>query len=225
MEKKMFAIKVPASDKDAMDLVSRETKRTLANIYFVPLERFIHESLGALILGRLDEIRGNERKDEVVRFLLNGAENSTKVPPTIIKDFIELMTVEGGGRKFKMLFSDLNFSDKGFLLHDVNLHELARHLGREYLERGGSLNTIDLELAYELFFERMLSFYYSLIAEGSLDVLHTAWNDNYPKISMFKDSLLREYRAKYGKSFVEIFEVEPEYDARKKLKRQQMEGY
>jgi hypothetical protein len=220
----MFAIKVPAKEKDAMDLVARETKRTLANIYFKPLERYIHESLGAVILGKLDEIRGNNRKEEVIRFLLNGSSNTAKIAPTIIKDFIQLMTVEGGGRKFKMLFSDLNFSDKSFLLHEIDLHELARNLGEEYLERGGPVTTIDFELAYELFFERMLSIYYSLTAEGSLDTLHAAWNDNYPKISMFKNSLLRDYRAKYGKSFVEIFEVEPEYQARKKAKKQKMES-
>jgi hypothetical protein len=220
----MFAIKVPAKEKDAMDLVARETKRTLANIYFTPLERYIHESLGAVILGKLDEIRGNNRKEEVIRFLLNGGSNTAKIAPTIIKDFIQLMTVEGGGRKFKMLFSDLNFSDKSFLLHEIDLHELARNLGEEYLERGGPVTVIDFELAYELFFERMLSIYYSLTAEGSLDTLHTAWNDNYPKISMFKNSLLRDYKAKYGKSFVEIFEVEPEYEARKKAKKQKMES-
>lgn len=214
----MFAIKVPADEKDAMDLVARETKRTLANIYFSPLERFIHASLGAVILGKMDEIRGNERNEDVVRFLLNSPDSTTKIAPLVIKDFIQSMTVEGGGRKFKMLFSDLNFTDKSFLLHEINLHELARHLGKEYLERGGSLNSIDLELAYELFFERMLSVYYSLTAEGSLEALHSAWNDNYPKINMFKNSLLREYKARYGKSFVEIFEVEPEYEARKKLK-------
>jgi hypothetical protein len=56
----------------------------------------------------------------------------------------------------------------------------------------------------------MLSYYYSLTAEGSLDTLRTAWNDNYPKVTMFRDSILREYKAKYGKSFVEIFEVEPD---------------
>jgi hypothetical protein len=221
----MFAIKVPAKEKDAMDLVARETKRTLANIYFTPLERYIQESLGAVILGKLDEVRGNKRNNEIVRYLLNNSNGSSKVAPTIIKDFIELMTVEGGGRKFKMLFSDLNFSDKSFLLHDIDLHDLAWHLGSEYLERGGPLASIDLELAYELFFERMLSFYYSLTAEGSLDVLHAAWNDNYPRITMFKDALLREYTAKYGKSFVEIFEVEPEYEAKKKLKRQKVEGF
>lgn len=220
----MFAIKVPAKEKDAMDLVARETKRTLANIYFTPLERYIHESLGAVILGKLDEIRGNNRKEEVIRFLLNGSSNTAKIAPTIIKDFIQLMTVEGGGRKFKMLFSDLNFSDKSFLLHEIDLHELARNLGQEYLERGGPVTAIDFELAYELFFERMLSIYYSLTAEGSLDTLHAAWNDNYPKISMFKNSLLRDYRAKYGKSFVEIFEVEPEYQARKKAKKQRLES-
>jgi hypothetical protein len=220
----MFAIKVPAKEKDAMDLVARETKRTLANIYFTPLERYIHESLGAVILGRLDEVRGNNRKEGVIRFILNGSNNSGKVAPLIIKDFIQLMTVEGGGRKFKMLFSDLNFSDKSFLLHEIDLHDLARNLGAEYLERGGPVNTIDLELAYELFFERMLSIYYGITAEGSLDTLHSAWNDNYPKISMFKNSLLRDYKAKYGKSFVEIFEVEPEYEARKKARKQRMEG-
>ena len=224
MEKKMFAIKVPAKEKDAMDLVSRETKRTLANIYFTPLERYIQVSLGAVILGKLDEIRGNTRTEEVIRFLLNGSNGSGKVAPTIIKDFIQLMTVEGGGRKFKMLFSDLNFSDKSFLLHEIDLHDLAQKLGQEYLERGGPLTAIDYELAYELFFERMLSFYYSLTAEGSLDTLHSAWNDNYPKISMFKNSLMRDYKAKYGKSFVEIFEVEPEYEARKKARKQRIEG-
>jgi hypothetical protein len=30
---------------------------------------------------------------------------------------------------------------------------------------------------------------------------------------MLKNSLLREYRAKYGDKLVEIFEVEPEYAA------------
>jgi hypothetical protein len=65
----------------------------------------------------------------------------------------------------------------------------------------------------------MLSMYYRLTAEGSLDTLHTTWNDNYPKINMFKNSLLREYKAKYGKSFVEIFEVEPEYGAKKGKKK------
>ncbi|MEE9152302.1 MAG: hypothetical protein V3U20_10800 [Thermoplasmata archaeon] len=218
----MFAIKVPAKEKDAMDLVARETKRTLANIYLEPLQRSIHESLGAVILGKMDEVRGNKRNEDVIRFLLNGSNSTAKVAPMIIKDFIQSMTVEGGGRKFKMLFSDLNFTDKSFLLHEINLHELARHLGREYLERGGGLNVIDLELAYELFFERMLSIYYSLTAEGSMEVLHSAWDDNYPKITMFKDSILREYKAKYGRSFVEIFEVEPEYEAKKKPKKQKI---
>ncbi len=218
----MFAIKVPAKEKDAMDLVARETKRTLANIYLEPLQRSIHESLGAVILGKMDEVRGNKRNEDVIRFLLNGSNSTAKIAPMIIKDFIQSMTVEGGGRKFKMLFSDLNFTDKSFLLHEINLHELARHLGREYLERGGGLNVIDLELAYELFFERMLSIYYSLTAEGSMEVLHSAWDDNYPKITMFKDSILREYKAKYGRSFVEIFEVEPEYEAKKKPKKQKI---
>ncbi len=209
MEKKMFAIKVPAKEKEAMDLVARETKRTLANIYYEPLERFIHESLGAVILGKLDEIRGNVRSVEIVRLLLNNR-SGTKFTPTAIKDFIEMMTTEGGGRKFKMLFPDLSFSDKSFLLHEIDLHALVEAIGREYLERGGNLSTIDIELAHELFFEHMLSNYYSLTAEGSLDTLRTAWNDNYPKVTMFRDSILREYRAKYGKSFVEIFEVEPD---------------
>jgi hypothetical protein len=205
----MFAIKVPAKKKEAMDLVARETKRTLANIYYEPLERFIHESLGAVILGKLDEIRGNTRSVEIVRLLLNN-HSGTKITPTVIKDFIEMMTTEGGGRKFKMLFPDLSFSDKSFLLHEINLHELVETIGREYLERGGNLSTTDIELAHELFFEHMLSYYYSLTAEGSLDTLRTAWNDNYPKVTMFRDSILREYKAKYGKSFVEIFEVEPD---------------
>jgi len=209
MEKKMFAIKVPAKEKEAMDLVARETKRTLANIYYDPLERFIHESLGAVILGKLDEIRGNTRSVEIVRLLLGNGKGA-KITPTAIKDFIEMMTTEGGGRKFKMLFSDLSFSDKSFLLHEIDLHELVQNIGREYLERGGNLSTIDIELAHELFFEHMLFNYYSLTAEGSLDTLRTAWNDNYPKVTMFRDSILREYKAKYGKHFVEIFEVEPD---------------
>lgn len=220
MEKRMFAIKVPAKEKDAMDLVARETQRTLANIYLIPLQRFIHESLGAVILGKMDEVRGNDRNEDIIRYLLNSSNSTAKIAPLVIKDFIQSMTVEGAGRKFKMLFSELNFTDKSFLLHEINLHELARHLGKEYLERGGSLNSIDLELAYELFFERMLSVYYGITAEGSLENLRSAWDDNYPRISMFKDSLLREYKAKYGKSFVEIFEVEPEYEAKKRLKGQ-----
>jgi hypothetical protein len=218
MEKKMFAIKVPAKEKDAMDLVARETQRTLANIYLMPLQSFIHESLGAVILGKMDEVRGNNRNEDIIRYLLNNSNSTLKIAPLVIKDFIQSMTVEGAGRKFKMLFSDINFTDKSFLLHEINLHELARHLGREYLERGGSLSSIDLELSYELFFERMLSIYYGLTAEGSLENLRSAWDDNYPRVSMFKDSLLREYKARYGKSFVEIFEVEPEYEAKKRLK-------
>ena len=218
MEKKMFAIKVPAKEKDAMDLVARETQRTLANIYLMPLQNFIHESLGAVILGKMDEVRGNNRNEDIIRYLLNSSNSTVKIAPLVIKEFIQSMTVEGAGRKFKMLFSDINFTDKSFLLHEINLHELARHLGREYLERGGSLSSIDLELSYELFFERMLSIYYSLTAEGSLENLRSAWDDNYPRVSMFKDSLLREYKAKYGKSFIEIFKVEPEYEAKKRLK-------
>ncbi len=204
-----------------MDLVARETKRTLANIYYEPLEGFIQESLGAVIMGRLDEVRGNLRKDEIVKFLLNN-NRTIKISPLVIKDFIQIMTVEGGGRKFKMLFSDLSFGDKSFLMHEINLHELARHIGEGYLERGGSLRTIDLELAYDLFFEQMLSIYYSLTAEGSLETLHSAWDDNYPKITMFKNSILREYKAKYAKSFVEIFEVEPEIAAKKRLEEKKV---
>lgn len=214
----MFAIKVPAKEKDAMDLVAKETKRTLANIYFSPLQGYIYESLGAVILGRLDQIRGNDRKDELIKYLLNNNNRNSKPSLTVIKDFIQIMTTEGGGRKFKMLFSDVNFGDKSFLIHEIDLFELARKLGEDYLERGGSLKSIDVELAYELFFERMLSIYYSLTAEGSLETLHSAWNDNYPKLTMFKNSILREYKAKYGKSFVEIFEVEPEYEAKRRKK-------
>ena len=222
MERKMFAVKIPAREKDAMDMVANETKRSLANIYYEPLERSIHESLGAVILGRLDEVRGSDRKHDIIRFLLNGNNSTSKIAPIVIKDFIQMMTVEGGGRKFKMLFSDLNFSDKGFLLHEINLHELAQHLGREYLERGGSLSGIDLELAYDLSFERLLSVYYSLTAEGSLEALHSAWDNNYPKITMFKNALLREYKAKYSMDFVEIIEVEPEIRAQRRLRKRKV---
>ncbi len=209
----MFAIKIPEREKKAMDLVAKKTNRTLANIYYDNLLNKVHETLGAVILDSLNGARAKNEREIIMRSLLNGKRTPIKTTPKIIKEFIQMMDLESGGRRFKRIFPNIRFTEKGFLIHEINLQDLAKHMGSEYLEKGGNLDHIDLNMVNDIFFEHMLSVYYSLTAEGSLDVLQSEWNDNYPKIMMLKNTLLREYRAKFGEKFVEIFEVEPEYAA------------
>lgn len=209
----MFAIKIPEREKQAMDLVAKDMERTLANIYYKTLQQKIYETLGAVILDTLNRRRVKSQREMILRSVLNGSKEPRKMTPVILKEFIHIMDLEGGGRRFKRIFPDIRFTEKGFLIHEIDIQDLARHIGSEYLEKGGSLDVIDLKLAMDIFFEHMLSVYYSLTAEGSLDVLQTEWHDNYPKIIMLKNTLLREYTAKYGEKMVEIFEVEPEYAA------------
>jgi hypothetical protein len=76
------------------------------------------------------------------------------------------------------------------------------------LEKNGKLDKIDLMLAYDIFFEYMLSIYYKLTAIGSLKNLNTEWFNKRAKVHDFKTKLIKTYLIKYRDEKAEAIEIE-----------------
>ena len=206
METKLFALKIPKHEKEAMDYTARETGRTLTKLYYKSIQTLIFETLGIILLNKIDRrMLGSLKNLKDIRF---EDEDAKKHSTPIIEDFVELMIEPNNRRVFNEIFDNIEFVIKEFLLYKLDLKVIARSLGRLYLEKIGNFDRINIDLARALFFEYMLSQYYKLTAIGSLKNLNTEWYNKRIQIKNFEAKLIKMYLEKYRDEKVEAIEIE-----------------
>ncbi len=206
METKLFALKISKREKEAMDYTAKETDRTLSKLYYKPLQTTIYETLGVVLLYKIDR-RISSGLIELKSISLDD-EESNKLNFPILEDFVELMIEPNNRRQFNEIFDNIDFVVKDFLLYKHKIKEIARAVGRVYIEKNGNFNKINLDLAHEIFFEYMLSLYYKLTAIGSLKNLNTEWFNKRLKIKDFESKLINSYLIKYREVKAEAIEIE-----------------
>jgi hypothetical protein len=190
MEKKLFAIKIPEIEKDAMDYTASATGMTLTNLYYGGVKNTLFEILGAVLLQNLDS------RADLVSPMLEGGTTMHHIPP-IVHEFIEIM--DGGEKEeFKKIFYNVKSIEKEDIFQEFNVHDLTGYLGKKYLDNHGDFGTTNYDLVNELLFDYMLHMYYTLSVVGSMKMLEQEWGRNHLKVARFKEHLLSVYEKKYG---------------------------
>ena len=115
----------------------------------------------------------------------------------IINDFMALMLDKNLKNTFWNIFGDIQLNEKDFLLHELDISDLAFYMGNEYLLQHGSLEEIDLDLARNLFFNYMLLTYFNTTALGSINKLNLEWSNHQPLIKQFQSQIIAKYLNKF----------------------------
>ena len=207
----LFALKLPKNEKDAMNYIAEEREKTLTKVFYKTIQQTIHEQLGLVLLDKLSRPRVELKKDK------NGNDMGGKIPPyikrtapNIVVDFVHIMETKDRKKSFHSIFEDLQFTEKEWLLYEIDVSKLAKHMGKEYLDADGGFEPVDLDLAKSMFFDYMVHMTYQLTAIGLLKTLDDEWQKNQARIERFKDELIVEYEQTFEDALevVEVVEVE-----------------
>ena len=206
MNTKLFAIKIPENEKNAMDYVSNITNKTMSKLFYKPIQDAIYTNLGLILLYKID-FRNTMKISNMNEDVFNKRSLSGHTLP-IIEDFISLIIDKNLKKGFWNIFTDIQLNEKDFLLHDIDLAEVAHNIGKEYIFRHGNLNDLDLNLARNIFFHYMLMTYFNITALGSINRLNLEWNNHKPSIKQFKNQLIIKYLTKYQPKKFEAIKVD-----------------
>lgn len=206
METKLFAIKIPENEKIAMDYISNVTNNTLSKLFYKPLQNAIFANLGIILLYKID-LRNTTKISQLHNELLSHKALSTQSLP-IINDFMALMLDKNLKNTFWNIFGDIQLNEKEFLLHELDITDLAFYMGNEYLSKHGNLEEIDLNLARNLFFNYMLLTYFNTTALGSINKLNLEWSNHQPLIKQFQSQIIAKYLNKFQPKKLEAIKVD-----------------
>lgn len=204
MEKRteLFALKLPKAEKDAMNFIALEMGKTLTKVFYRTIQHTIHEQLGLVLLDKLSRPKIDENKT-----------GKGKIPsyikrtvPNIVVDFVHMMEEKDRRANFHKIFDKLQFTEKEWLLYEIEITKLAKHMGEKYLDHDGSFDPVDIDLAKEIFFDYMIHMTYQLTAMGLLKTLDDEWEKNQARIVRYKDVLIAEYEQIYEDA-IEVVEV------------------
>jgi hypothetical protein len=202
----LFAIKLPKNEKDAMSFTAQEMGKTLSKVFYKTIQKTIHEQLGLVLLDKLSrptlEEEEEGRRKRIPSYI-------KRTVPNIVVDFVHMMEDKDKKKKFHKIFEKLQFTEKEWLLYEIDITRLAEDVGKRYLEEDGSFEPVDLGLAKELFFDYMIRMTYQLTAMGLLKTLDDEWIKNQARIERFKDELIAEYEQTFEDALevVEVVEV------------------
>jgi len=206
MERQLFAIKLSGREKEAMDYTASQMGKTLSKLYYEPLKVSIHETLGLVLLYKVDRRRHTDLReldiDTLREIPTHGLGENT---PPIILDFYNL--INENLKEFEAIFESVDFDHDLEPMHELDVRQVARELGAEYIDQGGNLKKVEFQLATQIFFQQMISLYYRNTAVGSLKNLNTEWYLKRMSINRFKDGLIRSYEKMAEKQPAEAMEV------------------
>jgi hypothetical protein len=206
MNTKLFAIKVPENEKNAMDYISKITKNTLSKVFYKPLQNAIYTNLGLILLYKID-LRNTAKISDINIEFFDIKENPNQSLP-IIEDFIGLMLDKNLRTAFWSIFNDIQINEKDFLFHELDLTEIAFHVGKEYVSRFGNFEEIDLNLTRTIYFNYMLMTYFNITAMGSIQKLNHEWTSNNHQIKNFQEQLITKYLTRFQEKKVEAMKVD-----------------
>jgi hypothetical protein len=203
----LFALKLPKNEKDAMNFIANERSKTLTKVFYKNIQQTIYEQLGLVLLDKLSRPRVDIKKEKAEGRMPTYVKRNA---PNIVVDFVHIMDSKDRKKTFHSIFEDLQFTEKEWLLYEIDVPKLARHMGKEYLDQDGVFEPVDLDLAKSIFFDYMIHMTYQLTAIGLLKTLDDEWEKNQARIERFKDELIAEYEQTFEDALevVEVVEVE-----------------
>ncbi len=206
MNTKLFAIKVPENEKNAMDYIANTTNNTLSKLFYKPLQDAIFTNLGLILLYKID-LRNTTELSELSNELFNLKEYPEQTLP-IIEDFVGLMLNKNLKTEFWSIFKNVQMNEKEFIFHKLNISNIAFHIGKKYISNFGGFEEIDVNLARDIFFNHMLESYFNLTAVGSIQRLRQEWSSRKHQIKNFQNQILTKYLQRFQEKKVKPIKVD-----------------
>ena len=206
MNTKLFAIKLPEKEKNAMEYISNSTNNTLSKLFYKPLQSAIYKNLGLILLHKID-LRSTIKVSQIPKNFFSEDEINNQSLP-IIEDFVGLMLDKNIKNNFWTIFKNVSIHEKEFILQNLDLTDIATHIGKEYLARQGSFEELDLNLARKIFFNYMLLTYFNVTAIGSIQNLNNNWLTHQHQITSFQDQLINKYLTRFRDKKLEAIKVD-----------------
>ncbi len=214
MKSELFGFKITKIEKDAVQYISQRGNKPASKLFYQDFLRALRIKLGVTLLfdiGHAGEF------DDAFTAILNTDSVQLRRHPNIIEDFLTIIERTQMKQRFRSIFSDIDFEDRGFLLYEIDFTALAHQLGAEYLAQHGSFDPVRLDLIYDIFFEYILSTYYQLTAIGSMHTLSEAWDANRSRTRQLTDLIKSMYEEEFEQA-VEVTEEAVIVDALKQPK-------
>jgi hypothetical protein len=206
MNTKLFAIKIPENEKIAMDYISNETNNTLSKLFYEPIKDAIYTDLGLILVYKIDMQNTTKVSTLYNDFLSHKSLTSRSLP--IIEDFVGLILDKNLKNEFWKIFGDIQLNEKDFMLHELDIIDMATHMGQEYIINHGSFDKINLDLARNIFFNYMLVTYFNTTAVGSITQLNLEWSNHQTLIKQFQGQLIAKYVNKYQPKKLEAIKID-----------------
>ncbi|MBN1390348.1 MAG: hypothetical protein JXA22_06880 [Candidatus Thermoplasmatota archaeon] len=216
----LLSIRLQENEKEALALSSQLSGMPVSKVIMPFISEGAKVSLGAALLFRIDTnvYRRDHFEDfmELVhRPLKTGGQlfssaivdHHQNQVPKIIWDFFEMLfETRAVSRLNSSLEEVLLETDTSYVTSEF-LGTLCYSIGDTYLSMGGSLDSMNYQLASEVFFHRMVYFFYRSNAKGTAKALSTQWYSKGDLVSKIVGEMNDRYNERTGSSVLEAIVV------------------
>ncbi|MGA1819480.1 MAG: hypothetical protein ACMUHU_00575 [Thermoplasmatota archaeon] len=216
----LLTLRMAENEKEALALSSRLSGMPISKVIMPFISEGAKVSLGAALLFRIDTNVFKRDHFEDFIDLLQGTikgggsifpaavlDEHPNLIPRIIWDFFDLLVSTKAVQRMNAALEDVHIDmDTGFVNPEF-LKVLCHSIGDSYLSMGGGLDSMNYQLAQELFFHRMLHFFYRANAKGTARALSTQWYSKGDLVSKIVGDMNDQYNERTESRVVEAIVV------------------
>ncbi len=215
MEQKHLGIKISKVEKEALDFISQRSHVTRSKLLYPEMRKIICRDLGVALMYLLGYSKKSDLEDMKRLLLFTDLKKESihlyKLPPSI-HTFLRILSEKKVWKRFENLFDDIKFKKihpQEELEHVIELDilDIAEHLGTRYTELSGSLESIDMKLSKKILFERVLWDIYFHLSVSPARETEKQWYLGRSKVRSFQKTLVNRYDKIMQKKPVEVVEV------------------
>jgi len=216
----LLTLRVPGNEKEALAFSSHLSGMPVSKVIMPFLIEGTKVSLGASLLFRIGtNVYKRDRYEDFIDLLQEPTKKGTtilapmgpaelqNIIPRVIWDFFDLLVSTKAVPRLNTALEDVHIDmDTGFVNPEF-LKLLCHSIGDSYLSMGGGLDSMNYQLAQELFFHRMLHFFYRANAKGTARALSTQWYSKGDLISKIVSDMNDQYNERTEARVVEAIVV------------------
>ena len=216
----LLTLRVPGSEKEALAFSSNLSGMPVSKVIMPFIAEGVKVSLGAALLFRIGtNVYKRDRFEDFIDLLQEPTKKGTSVfspvgpeefqnlVPRVVWDFFELLNTTKAVSRLNATLEEVEVEmDTNFITPDL-LRTLCYNIGDSYLSMGGNLDSMNFQLANEIFFHRMLHFFYWSNAKGTQRSLSTQWYSKGELVSKIVGEMNDIYSQKAGARVMEAIVV------------------
>ena len=216
----LLTLRMADNEKEALALSSRLSGMPISKVIMPFISEGSKVSLGAALLFRIDtNVFKRDHFEEFIGLLQGGFKGGGNIFPTtildehpdlvprIIWDFFDLLVTTKAVSRLNSSLEEVHLDmDTGFVNPEF-LKVLCHSIGDSYLSMGAALDSMNYQLAQELFFHRMLHFFYRANAKGTARSLSTQWYSKGDLVSKIVKDMNDQYNERMEVRVVEAIVV------------------